>query len=175
MEGACGRMHPPPPSSPHLDDVADVVGQAAVGEAHVGAALVHSDVGRLREAPQARGAGCAARDAADDRHALDSGRHGGRLRQLGAGPTIRTGRLGAAAGCCSAARARDENWCDLCRQDWSRFMMCEHLLHSRKMNRGWSSRGVLAKLWAVSKYSASKAWRLRGPARPKVSKETCCH
>ena len=55
-----------------LDDAAHVVGQAAVGEGHVAAALVHRDLGVLQQAAQTGGRGHSAGDAAhdDDSHAV---------------------------------------------------------------------------------------------------------
>lgn len=55
-----------------LDDAAHVVEQAAVGEGHVAAALVHPDLGVLQQSAQTGGRGHSAGDAAhdDDSHAV---------------------------------------------------------------------------------------------------------
>ena len=49
-----------------LDDAADVIGQAAVGVGHVGAALDHEDLGGLVQPAQSCRAGRASGDASDD-------------------------------------------------------------------------------------------------------------
>ena len=56
------------------DDVADVVGQSAVGEGHVGPAIEDRDLHRLVEAAQPRGTRRAAGDAADDQTRGGAGR-----------------------------------------------------------------------------------------------------
>jgi len=47
------------------DDVADVIGQAAVGEGDKGPALEHDDLGLLIQPAQTRGTGGASSDAAN--------------------------------------------------------------------------------------------------------------